>query len=115
MYFIYIQIYENLGWNWHSQWNVVGDSLGLYEVFRLVLGNYMPAYSVIDTILQQHCPVHSISLVQSYVATVCLCHTANLQHKHDFTVRRQKGRNSQLESKITQVDIYYSIFCGWSK
>lgn len=35
----------------HLQRNVVGNSLSLYEVFGLVLGDYMPADSIIDAVL----------------------------------------------------------------
>lgn len=74
----------------HSQWNVVGDSLGLYKVFGLMLGDDVPADSIIDAVLQQHSSVYCVSLVQSYVTAVCLCHTADLQHKHDFTVGKER-------------------------
>lgn len=76
----------------HSQWDVVGDSLGLYEVLRLMLGDYMPADAVVDAVLQQHGPVNCVSLIQSYVTAVCLCHATNLQHKHDLTVGRQRRK-----------------------
>lgn len=82
----------------HSQWYVVGDSLGLYEVFGLVLGDYMPAYSIVDAVLQQHGSVYCVSLIQSYVTAVCLCHTANLQHKHDLTTGKgKKGKKKRLQ------------------
>lgn len=74
----------------HSQRYVVGDSLGLYEVFGLVLGNYMPADSIVDAVLQQHCSIHRVRLIQSYVTAVCLCHAADLQHKHDLTTEKEK-------------------------
>lgn len=45
------------------QGDIIGDSLGFDEVFILVLGNYMPADSTVDTILDQHSPVSSVSLV----------------------------------------------------
>lgn len=83
----------------HSQWNVVGDSLGLYEVFGLVLGDYMPADSIVDAVLQQHGSVYCVSLIQSYVTAVCLCHTANLQHKHDLTAGRQRGKEKERLKK----------------
>lgn len=73
----------------NSQWDVVGDSLGLYEVFGLMLGNHMPADSVVDAVLQQHGPVHCVGLIQSNVTAVCLCYAADLQHKHDLAARRQ--------------------------
>lgn len=79
----------------HSQWDVVGDSLGLYEVFGLVLGDYVPADSIVDTVLQQHGSVDCISLVQSYVTAVCLCHAANLQHKHDLTAKEMEKENER--------------------
>lgn len=79
----------------HSQWNVVGDSLGLYEVFGLVLGDYVPADSIVDTVLQQYSPVNCVSLIQSYVTAVCLCHATDLQHKHDLTVWRQRRREKE--------------------
>lgn len=66
------------------KWDVVGNSLGLYEIFGLVLGNDMPADSVVDAVLQQDSPVDCVRLIQSYVTAVSLCHTANLQHKHDL-------------------------------
>lgn len=79
----------------HSQRNVVGDSLGLYEIFGLVLGDYMPADSIVNTVLQQHGPVNCVCLIQSYVTAVCLCHAANLQHKHDLTVGRQRRKEKE--------------------
>ena len=76
----------------HSQWDVVGDSLGLYEVFGLVLGDHMPAHSVVDAVLQQHGSIHCVSLIQSYVTAVCLSHAAYLQHKHDLTAGTQRRK-----------------------
>ena len=74
----------------HSQWNIVGDSLGLYEVFGLVLSDDVPADSIVDAVLQQHSPVHCVRLIQSDVTAVCLCHAADLQHKHDLTAGKQR-------------------------
>lgn len=66
------------------QGDVVGDFLGFDEVFSLVLGNNMPAHSIVDTVLEQHSPVSSVNLVQSWVTAVCLWPAPNLQHKHDL-------------------------------
>lgn len=78
-----------MSWS-HLQWDVVGNSLGLYEVFGLVLRDYMPADAIVDAVLKQHGPVYGVSLIQSYVTAVCLCHAADLQHKHDLTVKEEK-------------------------
>lgn len=69
---------------YYLQRNVVGDSLGFDEVFNLMLGNDMPADSIVETVLEQHSPVSSVNLVQSRVTAVCLWHAPNLQHKHDL-------------------------------
>lgn len=84
----------------YSQWDVVGDSLGLYKIFGLVLGDYMPADAIVDTVLQQYCSVYCVSLIQSYVTAVCLCHTANLQHKHDLTI--EKAKEKQKKKKLEE-------------
>lgn len=47
------------------QGNIVGNSLSFDEVFSLVLGNDMPAHSIVDTVLEQHSSVSSVNLVQS--------------------------------------------------
>lgn len=88
----------------HSQWNIVGDSLGLYEVFGLVLGDYVPADSVVDAVLQQDGPVNCVSLIQSYVTAVCLSHAADLQHKHDLTVGRQRRKEKEKTLKVDNTD-----------
>lgn len=67
------------------QWDVVGHSLGLDEVFRLMLCYDMPANAVIDTVLEKDGPVHCIGLIQSSITAVCLRYTAYLQHEHDLT------------------------------
>lgn len=72
-----------------SQGYVVGDPLGLDEVFGLVLGNDVPADAIVDAVLQQHGPVHGVGLIQGDVAAVCLRHAADLQHKHDLAAWRQ--------------------------
>ncbi len=79
----------------HSQRNIVGDSLGLYEVFGLVLSDYVPADAIVDAVLQQHSPVNCVSLIQSYVTAVCLCYATNLQHKHDLTGGRQRRKQEE--------------------
>lgn len=40
-----------MGYQYSLQRNVVGNSLGLYEVFGLVLGDDVPADSIVDAVL----------------------------------------------------------------
>lgn len=67
------------------QRDVVGHSLGLDEVFWLMLCYDMPANAVIDTVLEKDGSIHRICLIQSSITAVCLRHTAYLQHEHDLT------------------------------
>lgn len=80
----------------HSQGDVVGDSLGFYEVLGLVLSDYMPTDSIVDTILQEHSSVDCVSLIQSYITAVCLGRAANLQHEHDLTAGRRKKERKEM-------------------
>lgn len=68
----------------HSQGDVVGHSLSLGEVLRLVLRDDMPGDAVVDTVLQQHGLVRRVRAAQVAVAAVCLRRAPNLQNKHDF-------------------------------
>lgn len=80
----------------HLQWNVVGDSLSLYEVFGLVLGDYVPADSIVDRVLEQDGSIHGVGLIQGYVTAVGLRHAADLQHEHDLATRRQERKNIKI-------------------
>lgn len=59
-----------------------------------MLGDYVPADAIVDAVLQQHGPVDCVSLIQCYVTAFCLCHAADLQHKHDLTVGGQRGKET---------------------
>ena len=86
----------------HSQWDVIGDTLGLDEVLGLVLGHHVPADAAVDAVLQQHGPVHGVRAVQRYVAAVGLRGAADLQHKHDLTVETERGEDVRHSSGEVQ-------------
>lgn len=59
-----------------------------------MLGDYVPADAIVDAVLQQHGAVNRVRLIQSYVTAVCLCHAADLQHKHDLTGGRKREKET---------------------
>lgn len=65
-----------------------------------MLGDYVPADAIVDAVLQQHSPVNCVSLIQSYVTAVRLCHAADLQHKHDLTGGRQRRKRKKETLKF---------------
>lgn len=69
-----------------------------------MLGDNVPADAIVDAVLQQDGPVHCVSLIQGYVTAVCLCHAADLQHKHDLTVGSRR-RKEKREKEILKVDL----------
>lgn len=55
-----------------------------------MLRDDLPSDPIIDTVLEQHCLVHSVGIAQVGVATVRLRKASNLQNKHYFAGEKKK-------------------------
>jgi hypothetical protein len=94
------------------QGDVVRHPLSLCEVLRLVLSDDVPGDAIVDTVLQQYCFVHGVGAAEVAVATVCLGWAPNLQDKHNFAEKKNKGKSTLDESWETfkEKEVYNLCF-----